>query len=182
MFKRILVAVDGSPASNAGLKSAIALATDQQASLVMLHVINDAALAVAFEGEYIPASYADTFQKTLQANGRKILAKAEALARASAVEFKSLLIEARGGTVASAILEQARKLKPDVIVLGTHGRRGLQRVLMGSDAENVVREARAPVLLVRKEAVSRASRASAERTGAKRGGKQSATQPARATP
>ena len=154
MFKRILAAVDGSPASNAGLKSAIALAADQKATLLVLHVINDPALAIAFEGEYIPADYADNLRKSWKANGRKVLAKAEALTRASNVEFKPLLIDAGIGSVAGAILQQAHKLKPDIIVLGTHGRRGLRRVLMGSDAENVVREARVPVLLVRKEAVS----------------------------
>ena len=63
--------------------------------------------------------------------------------------MKPLLVETRGQTVAHAILGQAQKTKADLIVLGTHGRRGLSRVLMGSDAEAVVREARVPVLLVR---------------------------------
>ena len=157
MFKRILVAVDGSPASNAGLKSAIALAVDQRAALLVLHVINDTAIAVNFEGGHLPASYVDTFHKTLQENGRRILARAEALARASAVESKPLLVQTRGGNVADAILDQSRKLKADVIVLGTHGRRGLQRVLMGSDAEAVVREAGVPVMLVRKVRAARRS-------------------------
>ena len=62
-----------------------------------------------------------------------------------------MLVESRGHSVADTILEQARKTKADVIVLGTHGRRGLSRILMGSDAEAVVREARVPVLLVRSQ-------------------------------
>jgi K+-sensing histidine kinase KdpD len=63
--------------------------------------------------------------------------------------MKAVLAESRGGTIADAILSQARKAKADLIVIGTHGRRGLSRVLMGSDAEAVVRESRVPVLLVR---------------------------------
>jgi nucleotide-binding universal stress UspA family protein len=54
-----------------------------------------------------------------------------------------------GGRAADAIVEEAGKWKADVIVLGTHGRRGLRRALLGSDAEEVVRNASVPVLLVR---------------------------------
>lgn len=54
MFKRILVAVDGSPASTAGLKSAVLLAKDQKATLTALHVIDDSTLATNFEGAYVP--------------------------------------------------------------------------------------------------------------------------------
>lgn len=164
MFKRILVAVDGSPAANAGLKSAIALAADQHAALLALHVVSDAPSAIAFEGGPLPAGYIDAFEENLQNRGRKILDKAKLLARAAAVEIVPLLVGARGNGVAGVILAQSRKLKPDVIVLGTHGRRGLQRLLMGSDAETVVREARVPVLLVRKDATRRSSsRASVKR-------------------
>ena len=182
MFKRILVAVDGSPASNAGLKSAIALAADQKATLFVLHVINDPAMTIAFEGEYIPADYAENLRKSWQENGRKVLAKAEALTSAFNVDFKTLLIDAGIGSVAGAILQQAHKLKPDVIVLGTHGRRGLRRVLMGSDAENVVREARVPVLLVRKEAVSGAGATAGRSSAKRRTARSSATETAGATP
>ena len=171
MFKRILVALDGSPASNAGLKAAVQLATDQRATLLGLHVIDDAAVALNFEGSYFPSSYVETFYASLRETARKTLAKADALARGAGVEMTPLLVEARGATVAHAIVQQARKAKADVIVLGTHGRRGLQRMLMGSDAEAVVREAGVPVMLVR--GAERAKRA------ARKGGK---TKAARASP
>jgi len=168
MFKRILVALDGSPASNAGLKVAIQLASDQRAALLGLHVIDDAAIALNFEGSYFPSSYVDTFYTSLRETGRKTLAKAEALARSANVEIKPLLVEARGAAVAHAIVQQARKAKADVIVLGTHGRRGLQRMLMGSDAEAVVREAGVPVMLVRgAEHVKRAPRKATKTTAAR---------------
>ena len=81
MFKRILVALDGSPASNAGLKVAIQLASDQRAALLGLHVIDDAAIALNFEGSYFPSSYVDTFYTSLRETGRKTLYVGDQLSR-----------------------------------------------------------------------------------------------------
>lgn len=181
MFKRILVALDGSPASNAGLKAAIQLASDQHATLLGLHVIDDAAIALNFEGSYFPSSYIDTFHASLRETGGKMLAKAEALAHGAGVEMKPLLVEARGAAVAHAIVQQARKAKADVIVLGTHGRRGLQRMLMGSDAEAVVREAGVPVLLVRGAERARRAARKATKTTATRRASPAPAQSSRAT-
>lgn len=173
MFQQVLVAVDGSPTSNRGLKSAIGLASDQHASLTVLHVIDDTA-GVSYVGDmgYIPANFVDTLLEDLRKNGRRILAKAEAAARDGGVEAKTVLVETKGRTVADTIVNQARKLRADVIVLGTHGRRGLRRVLMGSDAEAVLREARMPVLLVR---APEGSRSAPAEPGAKRAKKASQT-------
>jgi nucleotide-binding universal stress UspA family protein len=163
MFKQVLVAVDGSPTSNRGLKAAIGLAADQQASLAIMHVV-DTMASMAYVGDmsYVPASYVDDMLEDLRASGRRILTKAEGTARDAGVEAKTFLVETKGGTVAEAILGQARKAHADVIVLGTHGRRGLSRVLMGSDAETVLREARVPVMLVR--APEAAARSGAEKS------------------
>jgi nucleotide-binding universal stress UspA family protein len=149
MFKCILVALDGSAASNAGLKAAIELASDQHAALVGLHVVDDGAITVNFEGGYVPPVYVDKLYESLRENGRKLLAKAETAAKAAGVAMTPVLADARGRTIAAAILAQVRKAKADLVVIGTHGRRGLSRMLMGSDAEAVVREAKVPVLLVR---------------------------------
>jgi nucleotide-binding universal stress UspA family protein len=65
------------------------------------------------------------------------------------VPVSSVLLESAAGPAADAIVRQARKWKADVIVLGTHGRRGVRRMLMGSDAEQVVRSSPVPVMLVR---------------------------------
>jgi nucleotide-binding universal stress UspA family protein len=164
MFKCILVAIDGSGASNAGLKSAVQLASDQKSTLVGLHVVDDAAITLNFEGGYVPAAYVDELYDSLRENGRKILAKAAATAKAAGLDMKQVLADARGRTIADAILAEARKAKADAIVIGTHGRRGLSRVLMGSDAEAVVREARVPVVLVR--SAERAPRKRAPRNAA----------------
>lgn len=148
MFKRILVALDGSPASNAGLKTAVQLALDQQALLYGLHVIDDSQLSLGFYAE-VPVTTLQEVLVTMREEGRKTVQKAEAVALASGVILTPLIIEAQGQAVARAIVQQARKLKADLIVLGTHGRRGLRRVLMGSDAEAVLRDANVPVLLIR---------------------------------
>jgi nucleotide-binding universal stress UspA family protein len=149
MFRNILVAVDGSATANRGLKMAIDLAADQRAVLHVLHVVENPALTPGLEGGYFPPDYFDTLRERLRDNGLKVLARAERLAQESGVQVKPLLAERSMGSVAQAILQAARKLGADVIVLGTHGRRGLQRLLMGSDAEAVLREARCPLLLVR---------------------------------
>ena len=105
MFKRILVAVDGSPASDVGLKSAAALATDQHATLFALHVVDDPPVAVTFDGSYLPTNYVDSFYEALRENGRNILARAAAFAQSSSVGFKPVLVEARGRMVADAIVQ-----------------------------------------------------------------------------
>jgi nucleotide-binding universal stress UspA family protein len=157
MFQHVLVAVDGSPTGNRGLKAAIGLASDQKATLTILHAVDDMA-GVSYVGDmgYVPTGYVDKLLDDLRANGRKVLTKAEALARAGGVDANVLLVETKGRTIADVILAQARKVRADVIVLGTHGRRGLRRVVMGSDAEAVLRDARVPVLMVR--SVERATR------------------------
>src|ERR1700685_3514197 len=66
------------------------------------------------------------------------------------VKLKPVLVEKFGGLVADVIISQAKKQRADLIVLGTHGRRGVTRLVMGSDAEGVVRRSPVPVLLVRK--------------------------------
>ena len=185
MFKRILVALDGSAASNAGLKTAIQLAIDQHATLLGMHVVDDAAVTINFEGGYMPAGYVDSLYQGLRESGQATLAKAQAAARDAGAEMKPLLVDTRGQTVAEAILAQARKQKADVIVLGTHGRRGLSRMLMGSDAEAVIRETRVPVLLVRsRERATRKAGASGKRDAtAARAGRTAAsrTPPSRVT-
>jgi len=174
MFKQILVAIDGSPVGNRGLKAAMELASGHAADLTVIHVVDDLQ-SVSYIGDmgYVPADYVDRVLDDLRANGRKILAKAQSAARAAGVDVKALLVESKGGSIADAILAQARKLRADTIVLGTHGRRGLRRALMGSDAEAVLRDSRVPVLLVRTLAREPAPRTAAAATKPRRASKPS---------
>jgi len=150
MFKNILVPLDGSHTSARGLDEAIQLAKNQNASLYLLHIVDDHALlqsGFAAEGTYV-----DGLLQALRDNGEKILTEAEAKARKHHIRSKSILIESFGSQISDFIVKQARKWKADLIVLGTHGRRGVRRLVMGSDAEGVIRATTVPVLLVRSTA------------------------------
>ena len=160
MFKRILVAVYGSPPSNAGLSAAIRLAKDQKVSLVVLHVLEGSLAAINYPGEYISPAYMDTYIRAIQEKGENVLDRAVSLARKTLPKADPAMVHARHRTVAHAILDQAKKSKADTIVVGTHGRRGLRRILMGSDAE--ARRARS-----RRAGAARAWLRDATRYGAK---------------
>lgn len=159
MFKRILVAVDGSTTANRGLKLALSLAKDHGATLHVVHVVDELVIGQGMDGmTFVPANYVDSLMGGLREAGRRILARAEEAARKNGQSVETVLVETMGQGVASAVLTQARRLRAELIVLGTHGRRGLSRLVMGSDAETIVREARVPVLLVRSPATVQTAR------------------------
>ena len=145
MYKRILVAIDGSPASRRGLKEAIRLAKGARARLLLLHVIDEVALVAAFPG----ALHTVDMVAPVREAGKTILARGREQAQLAGVSSQALLVESLEGSVAERIVREARRWRADLLVLGTHGRRGMRRMVMGSDAELVVREASTPVLLVR---------------------------------
>jgi len=147
MFKKILVPVDGSDTSQAGLKTAMGMARDSGGMLFILHVVDEHVLLQT--ADYMGGSYYEETIGSLKEAGRRVLAKACAKVEKAGVPYKAISVETVEGGVAALILAQARKAKADVIVMGTHGRRGLSRMVMGSDAEGVVRESTVPVLLVR---------------------------------
>ena len=150
MFRKILVAVDGSTTSNKGYRVALDLAKSVGARLVVLHVIDERAVGIGLSASgFVAPAYVEDVIAALRDAGRKVLAKAQREAQAKGQAIDAHLVESLGNGVAHTILAQAKKQKPDLIVLGTHGRRGLARVVVGSDAETVLREATVPVLLVR---------------------------------
>ena len=145
MYKRILVPVDGSETSLLGLQHAILLAKDQKAALRVLHVVHDFLVA----GGHGAAVYTSELRKDLRERGEEILKDAAGIARQQGVEVETKLVETPAGSVGAMIAEHAEGWPADLIVLGTHGRRGIRRLVMGSDAEYVVRTTPVPVLLVR---------------------------------
>jgi len=145
-YRRILVPVDGSPTSNAGLREAIDLAKGQGASLQLVHVLDYHYLVM---GGLEAGAYIDELMASLTQSGKRIVKRAEELVRKACVPVSSVLLQSPAGPAADAIVRQAKKWKPDLIVVGTHGRRGMRRMLMGSDAEQVVRNSPVPVMLVR---------------------------------
>jgi nucleotide-binding universal stress UspA family protein len=147
-YRRILVAVDGSAASAKGLREALRLAKAEGARLFILHVVDEYPAFAALDGMMAGAPGADLVP-ALREGGKRVLAKAQAVAAKQNVKAKAILREMLSGPAAYPIVREARKLGADLIVLGTHGRRGVRRLVLGSDAEQIVRTAPVPVLLVR---------------------------------
>lgn len=145
MYKHILCPVDGSAASNAGMHEAIKLAKEQNAELHFLHVIDTYIPIVDMSGDFNVTYMIDI----LRDNGRKIIQMAETAAKKDGVSAASKTIESVGGRIASIIVNEAAQWPADLIVMGTHGLRGFSRLVLGSDAEHVVRNSDAAVLLVK---------------------------------
>jgi nucleotide-binding universal stress UspA family protein len=147
MYKRIVVAVDGSKHSDLALNHAIKLAKDQRAALRLLHVVDETP-AYTTMGE-IPYAV-DDYRQSMRAGGRKVLAAAAARAKAGRVksDTKLTVIAGLSTRVWEAVNKEAQRWRADLIVIGTHGRRGFDRFMLGSVAEGVIRRAGAPVLVI----------------------------------
>ena len=144
MYAKILVPIDGSQASAAGLTEGIKIAKSQGSEIRLVHVVDDLIL----EAGYGDGVYACDAVEVLRKAGRDLLDAAQATARREGVNANSVLLESVGGPASEVILTEAKACSADLVVMGTHGRRGLARLVMGSDAEAVVRACTVPVLLV----------------------------------
>jgi nucleotide-binding universal stress UspA family protein len=91
----------------------------------------------------------DAMMREVRGYGEDVLSKAKAAAAAAGVAAETSLREVTRGRIASIVIDEARSSGCDLIVMGTHGRRGFSRLALGSDADLVVRESPVPVLLVR---------------------------------
>ncbi len=145
MYKKILVPIDGSPASTRGLDEAIQLAKDQGAELRLLHVLNEW-LTVSPDAT---GAATGAVSEGLRVSANLILDEGDARARRSGITPNTVLLEQIGTPVGEVILKHAAEWGANLIVCGTHGRRGVRRLVMGSDAEYILRHTRVPVLLVR---------------------------------
>ena len=142
-YKRILVPVDGSATSNKGLDEAMKLARAGRARLKVLHVVDD---SLAFSSP--DGSAVNLVLDSLRSSGQHALAQAAERVRQAKLKPETGLVENFTGRVAEAIVDQAKRWRADLIVMGTQGRRGFERLLIGSNAELVVRSSVVPVLLV----------------------------------
>lgn len=147
MYNTIVVAIDGSSTSARALDEAIALAGVCDARLRVLHIVDPNRRITGFER---PEVFVREILPSLLREGHEILAQARAKAEAASVEVDTDLIENTGDPVWKLIIDDATANGAGLIVVGTHGRRGVNRVLMGSDAEQVARNSPVPVLLARR--------------------------------
>ncbi len=154
MYKKILVPVDGSRTSNLGLREAIKLAKGHRAKLRLIHVV-DVFLAAQTS---VYAEGAGDMLDALEESGKRAIKNGRALAERHGVKVESGLFKMPGGRVGDFIVKEARRWGADLIVMGTHGRRGFSHLVLGSDAETVVKSSAIPVLLARGPAKSSAKR------------------------
>lgn len=146
MYTRILVAVDESPHARHAVTHAAGLAKGLSAALRIVHVVDMGWLPLGPE----LAVDIDAIARARRAAGEKILAAAGEAARTAGVEAETRLLETATPMqrIAAAIADAAAGWPADLVVLGTHGRRGVERVLLGSVAEGVARLSAVPILLI----------------------------------
>ena len=147
MYKHVLVPVDGSETALLGLNEAIELAKHINAEIRLVHVVNK--LPWVSPGE-VSADVLQAMINDLRGNGESIVHDATTAVRDAGIAVDSRLIEALGSEAGECIVKEAASWPADLIVCGTHGRRGVRRILMGSDAEYILRHSPVPVLMIRK--------------------------------
>lgn len=147
MYKHVLVPIDGSETARLGLNEAIELARHLKAQIRLIYVINKLPWVSPAE---IPPEAVQTFIDQLRGSGESVVHEAITAVRDAGVAVDSRLIEALGSEAGECIVEEAVSWPADLIVCGTHGRRGVRRILMGSDAEYILRRSPVPVLMIRK--------------------------------
>jgi nucleotide-binding universal stress UspA family protein len=142
MFSRILIAVDGSETSDKALATGLQLAQQGKARVRVLHALDELASVSGYH-------YSAQLRELTRQTGQKILDDALAAARKCEVQADAELVNKPDGRIGDMVADAARTWNADLVVVGTHGRRGIGRVLLGSGAEEVVRMAPVPVLTVR---------------------------------
>ncbi len=145
-MRRILTATDFSATSAAARDFAVALARGSGAELLVLHAVEPIALAGDVYGFTTSATMYDAVEKAARESLAGVVAEVR---KNRGLRVHGVLVN---GAATTSIVEAAKKLRADVLVLGTHGHSGLDRMILGSVAERVVRTSSVPVLTVRSTA------------------------------
>jgi nucleotide-binding universal stress UspA family protein len=147
-YKKIVVAVDGSSTSDLALREAIRVAGGG-ATILALYVVDNATML--FDAGYYDPSQ---IERAFMESGTRALEAASKVLGDAGVKFEMKLVTepAVTGDIAGSINAAASEWGGDVLVIGTHGRRGVRRLVLGSVAEAVIRQSTMPVLLVRGKA------------------------------
>jgi nucleotide-binding universal stress UspA family protein len=142
MFKNLVVALDGSPCADRAFEMALQLAKAEGCALSICSVAYTSALYGS--PQLVERAFAEIHQEA-----RRVVGEATSKAQTGGIKAQGCMLE---GEPVHQIVNYAKKVHADAIVIGTHGRSGLKRFLMGSVAEGVLRSAPMPVLTVRAEA------------------------------
>ena len=141
-FKKILVPIDGSQTSDKAMRMALDMAREALGTVRFVHVIDD-------DRHWSSYELSADFHHYARDNAKQLLQNAMDAATALGVNAESQMFEKPQQRLGETVAEEARHWGADLIVLGTHGRRGIGRVLLGSGAEQVMRMSPVPVLMVR---------------------------------
>ncbi len=147
MYKRILVATDGSTLAKKAVSSAIDLAASVGAELVALYVVPQYPLGYFEGGVGVAAEDIARVEKLWNDSGRAIVDRACAAAAKRGVDARAAL--AHSDLVAESVIRAATKYKCDLVVMASHGRKGIKRVLLGSQTLQVLTHSKVPVLVLR---------------------------------
>lgn len=148
MFKRILIPVDGSETSTKALIAGLSMARETSAQVRLVHFVNE----MAYLGGIDPyGTYSADVAGMMREGGAKVLTDAMAVAQSAGVQASHVLLDDPGNRLGEAVAEAVKLWGADLVVVGSHGRRGIGRVLLGSGAEQILRLAPVPVLVVRSE-------------------------------
>ncbi len=148
MYKRILVPVDGSETANKALVAALQLAREGGGQVRIVHMVEGLTpMAIDQYGAAWTGDILDSLKKA----GEQVLSDAMAIAHSAGVPADTQLFDSFGERLAETVVDAAQRFDADLVVVGTHGRRGMGRLLLGSGAEQIVRLAPVPVLVVRGE-------------------------------
>jgi nucleotide-binding universal stress UspA family protein len=148
MYKKILIATDGSAASAKAVEQGVALAKATGASVLLVTVTEMwSALDVATAAESGIANPVAEYEALADKSAQKALAAAAAIAKSAGVPAETLHV--RDSVAAEGVAATAKKNGSDLIVAGTHGRRGLNRLFLGSQAQKILQLSEVPVLVVR---------------------------------
>jgi nucleotide-binding universal stress UspA family protein len=147
MYTRILVATDGSKLSKKAVTSAIALAGVCQAELVALKVVPRYPMSYFDGGVAMDSSEISRVEKAWQDEAQAAVDAVAKSALAKGVQCKA--VTAKSDSVADAVIASAKKHGCDLIVMASHGRKGIKRLLLGSETQHVLTHTVVPVLVLR---------------------------------
>jgi nucleotide-binding universal stress UspA family protein len=148
MYKHILVPTDGSKLSLAAAKAAAKLAKVLGAKVTSLYVIEPYMPPMQVDGAaFYPSNGAKEYEKATRKSADAALAKVKAAAAATKVPFEG--VATIGASPWAQIIDTARKSRCDLIVMASHGRRGLEALLLGSETQKVLTHSKVPVLVCR---------------------------------
>ena len=147
MYHRILVPTDGSPLSQKAVSSAIEQAAATGAELVALYVVPRYPLSYFEGGISVSNAEVARTEKQWSDKGQAVVDAVEKAAKAGGVKAKGVLT--RSDLVAESVISAAKKHKCDLIVMASHGRKGIKRVLLGSETQHVLTHSKLPVLVLR---------------------------------